>query len=285
MANELTHKTVGTAMSQAEFEATDSHIFNSQAQGDIPVATSATQISRLALGTSGKVLKSNGTDVAYSTSTLIDSVERLPELHYGGTLLHIPTNAGWSTSLVGSGVVYQLPDCNWVKTAATANSTALAFTSLYGFGSTAAAFYYRYDFSKKSYFTFVYALNLNDAHAVRRVQIKGAETIGAMATKGFGIRADNLTLVGESYNTALGELDLATALTVDTPVLITIIHYPATPKIEWYVNGTIKGTQSTANTIPVTADTNTSYLVHSILKGNDADDDSSFLCQPKLWRA
>ena len=62
MANEFKHKSVGTELTQTEFEAVGGHEFDSQARGDIPVATSTTQLSRLAVGAAGAVLTSDGTD-------------------------------------------------------------------------------------------------------------------------------------------------------------------------------------------------------------------------------
>ena len=61
MANEFKHKTVGTQLSQSEWEATDGtgHIFASQAAGDIAYASSTTVLSRLGRGTAGKVLMTN----------------------------------------------------------------------------------------------------------------------------------------------------------------------------------------------------------------------------------
>jgi|TARA_R110000787_G_scaffold280293_1_gene390949 hypothetical protein len=56
MANELTHKDPGTELTQAEFIATDGHVFNSQATGDILYASSATVLSRLEKGTDGDIL-------------------------------------------------------------------------------------------------------------------------------------------------------------------------------------------------------------------------------------
>ena len=47
MADELKHLTVGTALSQAEYEAIGGHVFDSQAQGDILYASSTSQLSRL----------------------------------------------------------------------------------------------------------------------------------------------------------------------------------------------------------------------------------------------
>ena len=47
MADELKHLTVGTILSQAEYEAIGGHVFDSQAQGDILYASSTSQLSRL----------------------------------------------------------------------------------------------------------------------------------------------------------------------------------------------------------------------------------------------
>ena len=60
MADELRHITVGTELTQAEYEAITGHSFNSQATGDIPYASSATQISRLAIGAAAQVLTTSG---------------------------------------------------------------------------------------------------------------------------------------------------------------------------------------------------------------------------------
>ena len=59
MANELKHKAVGTVLTQAEFEATDSHAFADQATGDILYASSTTQLRRLGIGSANEVLRTN----------------------------------------------------------------------------------------------------------------------------------------------------------------------------------------------------------------------------------
>lgn len=56
MANELVHGTCGTSLTQAEFEAVGLHVLNSQATGDLIYASSATQLSRLGVGTNGDFL-------------------------------------------------------------------------------------------------------------------------------------------------------------------------------------------------------------------------------------
>ena len=59
MANEFQHKSVGTELTQAEYEAVGGHEFASQAQGDIVYASSATQLSRLGIGSAGAPLVTN----------------------------------------------------------------------------------------------------------------------------------------------------------------------------------------------------------------------------------
>lgn len=56
MANEFRHEDVGGQLSKAEWEAINLHRFASQATGDILYASSGTQLSRLAKGTSGQIL-------------------------------------------------------------------------------------------------------------------------------------------------------------------------------------------------------------------------------------
>ena len=61
MANEFQHKSVGSQISQSEFESTDGtgHVFDSQAAGDLAYASSTTVLSRLGIGTAGKLLQVN----------------------------------------------------------------------------------------------------------------------------------------------------------------------------------------------------------------------------------
>ncbi len=56
MANEFRHKDVGNELSKDEWKGILSHIFNSQAAGDVLYASSTTQLTRLAKGNDGEVL-------------------------------------------------------------------------------------------------------------------------------------------------------------------------------------------------------------------------------------
>ena len=68
MANEFGHSSVGTSMTQAEFEAVGLHVCNLQATGDLIYASSATQLSRLGIGSTGQVLTIAGGIPAWSNN-------------------------------------------------------------------------------------------------------------------------------------------------------------------------------------------------------------------------
>ena len=60
MTNEFGHKTVGIELTQAEYEAIGAHVFNNQSTGDTLYASSATQLSRLAVGSTNNLLTISG---------------------------------------------------------------------------------------------------------------------------------------------------------------------------------------------------------------------------------
>jgi hypothetical protein len=70
MANGFQHKSVGTAITQAEYEQTDTgHQFESQATGDILYASSSTVLRRLAIGSTGEVLEVAGGVPTWAAAT------------------------------------------------------------------------------------------------------------------------------------------------------------------------------------------------------------------------
>jgi len=74
MANEFKHKSVGTQMTQSEYEAVGGHVLDSQAAGDLVYASSTTQLSRLGIGTAGKVLAVNSGATAPEWTAAITGV-------------------------------------------------------------------------------------------------------------------------------------------------------------------------------------------------------------------
>src|SRR3990167_9112195 len=83
MANELKHGSVGAELTSAEYHSITAHIANSQARGDLLRSnSSANGLERFALGASGALVKSDGTDPVW-TAALLDASERLKH-EYGG---------------------------------------------------------------------------------------------------------------------------------------------------------------------------------------------------------
>ena len=74
MANEFKHKAVGTVLTQVEFEATDSHVMNSQAEGDIIYALSSSQLSRLPKQADNTILTLSSNIPAWTATPTLTSV-------------------------------------------------------------------------------------------------------------------------------------------------------------------------------------------------------------------
>ena len=90
MANEFKHKDPGTALTQAEFIASDGtgHIFDSQAQGDILFASSTTELTRLGKdANSTRALTNTGTNSnpAWAQIALATGVSGTLPVANGGT--------------------------------------------------------------------------------------------------------------------------------------------------------------------------------------------------------
>lgn len=75
MANEFQHKTVGSDLTQAEWEDVTGHQFESQATGDILYASSATQLSRLGIGSEGQALKVAGGVPAWADVAVVKTTD------------------------------------------------------------------------------------------------------------------------------------------------------------------------------------------------------------------
>jgi len=104
MANEFKHKDPGTALTQAEFIASDGtgHIFDSQAAGDILYASSTTVLARLAKATDGNVLELASGLPAWTASPTIGSTSWANANH-----AHAASNSGGTlnTSALGAGTL------------------------------------------------------------------------------------------------------------------------------------------------------------------------------------
>ena len=146
MANELKHGSVGTELTQAEWEGVGTHVFDSQATGDIPYASSASQLSRLAisatathfLGITGgvpawKAVTVAGSDLTGTSlasgivSSSLTSVGTLTDLTVSGTSTTIGTVTSgiWQGTAIAAAYVATL---NQDTTGTATNATHVTVT-------------------------------------------------------------------------------------------------------------------------------------------------------------
>ena len=74
MANEFKHGTVGTELTQAEYEAVGGHVVDSQAIGDLVYASSTSQLRRLGIGSTNDILMVKSGIPDWEAQTQITSV-------------------------------------------------------------------------------------------------------------------------------------------------------------------------------------------------------------------
>lgn len=195
--------------------------------------------------------------------------KKLGRLFAEENFLQVPST-GWTQTLVGGGTTTQGITAQRIRTSVTANSSSLLTLLVWNnFGSRelgAALGSQTIWWEHRLELIFNISLPASDSEAVTRIQIKQESTIGALGDKGIGLRIDNLALVGESYGSSLGTVDLATTLTVDDVVRIRIVLDPVALTIAWFVDDVLKGTQSTAGKIPTTS-SNVCYLAISVANG------------------
>jgi len=174
----------------------------------------------------------------------------------------VPTNAGWTTSNVGSGGVTQAPFLLAPYTGLTANSRGLATAIVFGLNSGALSRYY-IDWTKRLELNFI-VLRLNsDSEVVAHFQLKEIATEGILAERGIGLSIANYTVTGEAYGTARGTAALGT-LTDDRLWRVRIIKEAG--RVEFWVKGVLVGTLTGAAVPNVVGTENVSTVV-SIING------------------
>lgn len=236
--------------------------------------------ARLPDGALGQVLTAQGVGVSPAYGIDVD-VEILAKLLKDANFMHIPTNAGWQPALGGSGFASQAPTLLLVTTGVTANSQGSFDATLATFPTGTNSHLVIWD--KKFYFIFNIARGTSDTQVVARLQIKEVFTEGPLGAKGIGLKVLNYSLWGESYGTQLGEVDLGVVLGNLVGARVMIIHDPSVPKIEWYVDGVLKGTQSTATKIPSGSAGGTNALFCSIINGATGGVNAVLRLSPPLF--
>ena len=155
----------------------------------------------------------------------------------------------WNATKVGSGDAWTLSNGWGLETYLTANSSAFMFENL---AVSLGKHHLTFNFDLATILKFTVERMNSDSEAVAYFQFKDSDwdpVIEDISGKGFGIKIANYSLLGESYGTERGEVDLNTSLVDMQSAEIEIIHIPGT-SIEWQVNGVSKGKQETPSKIP-----------------------------------
>lgn len=95
MANEFKHATKGTSLTQNEYESTDGHVADSQAQGDI-LYFNGTYWVRLGAGTDGYYLKTQGAAANPVWASLAEWTDWTPTVTQSGAVTVTVTEAKYS---------------------------------------------------------------------------------------------------------------------------------------------------------------------------------------------
>ena len=214
---------------------------------------------------SGKIIeRGHGGLVLSNADVLVDLTQR-------GRWFSIPTNAGWTETNVGVGDATFQPFYMRVDTAGGASASSLATTGIYGLDKLTGGSRFEIDWSKKLRILVTLVWAVGPGTPVAHFQLKDVSTIGALAEKGLGVKIlANGSLTGESYGSTLGSVALLT-MTASESYQVEIRHYPAIPKVEFWVDGVLKGTQSTSANIPQTLATVAGYLAFSASEGVGGD--------------
>ena len=231
-------------------------------------------------GNTAECLPSKYVDHGIDT-LLVTNDDYFAKLLRRGNLLFVPTQAGWTQGATGSGSTSQQISYNLVRTGTTTNSSSRLYSTapMFGFQNS---YFPGIDYNKQLIWIFNYARSVSATSAIARVQLKNATTEGVLSGKGLGIKIVNSALFGESFGASQQEVNLSTTLAMDQSVQVMIIFYPGS-RIEWWIDGVLKGTQSTATFLP--SGGVVSSLVHSISTTGQTSDAQSYLMHPKLWQS
>jgi len=177
-------------------------------------------------------------------------------------IINVPTNAGWGSSLVGSGVYGLSPFYLFVSTGTTASSSATSYIIVFGLNSSTLSRHY-VDWTKRLELHFTIARFNPDAECIARFQLKESNALGALAQKGVGIEIANYALRGEGYGTSRGVVDL---MTLADGITYEIRIVKDGSVIEFWVNNVLLG-QLSGEYVPNVQGTTAAYLMASINNG------------------
>ncbi len=176
--------------------------------------------------------------------------------------LHIPLISGWTPDHLGSGGIGNQENQRlWVKTGAVANSRGMVHCPMYDL--YAGGLLGKVDWSKQLSIAFSVFQQLDVVTGIGRIQLKEANTEGALTASGFGLKVENKSLKGEVYGIADNEIDLGITMADWVLHNILIINTPG-KDIKWLVDGSLAGIHTDEPTVPGTTG---AHLVLSVING------------------
>lgn len=180
--------------------------------------------------------------------------------------VHTRRYQDWTHTLVAGGAQQSGNYAIFLQTSATASSSALAY-SLHPHltRSSSGGQAHLWDMTTPWEICFNVARTNSDAECVAYMQFKQVTTHGDLAAVGLGVRIDNLACYGESYGSARGSVSMGN-LTDTRSHKIGIRLYPGV-KVEFYLDGVLVATQSTAANVPNAVFAGNGNLVVSIANG------------------
>ncbi len=243
MAGEFGHQSSDRAaagkLTQAEFDKITAHQFDSQATGDIMYASSATQLSRLGIGSTDHMLSVVSGVPAWMTKSVL-----LQNLIQTDAFYDIPFH-DWSETLVGTGSAAEGPNNYNLNTGATAGGTAQVFTpdnlSLWTPGSSRRVI--NWDKLIIIHFTFVQLAGTTNGFFRLTLGKDSADGVADLTDHGIGIIIADQAISGHHHTGASASTDsLSSSTTTDTIHRITIVSLAGS--MEYFFDGVSKSTSS-----------------------------------------
>jgi hypothetical protein len=105
MANELKHGTVGTELTQAEWEGIGTHVVANQAVGDIVYADTTSQLLRLGIGSTNEVLRVTSGKPDWQATTFITGLGTVTTGVWQGTDVGVAYGGTGVSTLTANGVL------------------------------------------------------------------------------------------------------------------------------------------------------------------------------------
>ena len=218
----------------------------------------------------------------HTALTLVDAIK-------DANLVFAPTASGWTEVLTGAGDVRQEPMRNVVEIDDDLVGSAFARAAAMGFNL--GGNYGRINWDKEFYLIFNYAIYKTEASLVRRVQVWASSSTACkdLDAAGLGFRVENLAIVGESYGTARGSVSLGNIVVLTDPHYemrqVVIRLDPDTPKVEFYLDGSLAASITNTDHIPSGVAASGCYLNHSITRpSSGAAGVASVFMQAKFWQ-